>query len=63
MNKCLFCDDKHDVSIVDNNIFDVYIYGNELNCDITLGDETATNETKINYCPMCGRKLSNRNTI
>lgn len=57
MDKCLFCDDKHDVSILDNENFDIYVYGKELNCDATVGDGWATSEIEIKFCPMCGREL------
>jgi hypothetical protein len=57
MDKCLYCDDNHDVSLQDDEIFDIYIYGKELNCDVAFGDGTAGTEIKINFCPMCGRKL------
>ena len=38
---------------------DAYINGNELNlyCDVEV--TYVSKSSKINYCPMCGRKLSN----
>ena len=37
---------------------DVYINGNELNLSCDVEVTYVSKSSKINYCPMCGRKLT-----
>ena len=40
---------------------DVYINGNELNLSCDVEVTYVSKSSKINYCPMCGRKLTEEN--
>lgn len=65
MNKCEYCTetDKYETLVSDNSR---KVFGTEIplvmgisgyKIEVIAGDETIL-EKKINFCPMCGRKLS-----
>lgn len=69
--KCPYCHNeigKTRYALIDNHFYtnDEYIEGtvdinsNDKTLVLTIGDcyEDYSDEIKINYCPMCGRKLS-----
>ncbi len=62
---CKYCSTKsfddyifhtEDLRIPDKYGYELYIVGNEIHFD-NSDDEYSEGVAKINYCPMCGRKL------
>ena len=59
-DKCLYCigDANHNAELVEEDGTLAYIDGLRLRIETFAWDGSATDvDTKINYCPMCGRKL------
>jgi len=72
--KCKYCDDNNDVYLYDDCKYSLkadcetgiiaYVLRNELLINSradTYEPSYMEAETKINYCPMCGRKLEVKN--
>lgn len=61
MGDCKYCTGKNeDRLMIENDYVELYLTENgELNIDAECADAYSnfTSESKINYCPMCGRKL------
>lgn len=61
---CKYCSDRYSPLYDNNNGGDVKIINNELCIDSFMRCSDCNNasqfyaEIKINYCPMCGRKLN-----
>ncbi len=53
---CEYCDGEKDL-LKKYNGFTVSIYKNELELYFEHNEGDASDDVKINYCPMCGRKL------
>lgn len=59
-DKCLYCigDSQHNAELINEDGTLAYIDGLQLRIETFAWDGSATDvDTKINYCPMCGRKL------
>lgn len=55
---CRYCETNEDLTTnyYDETCFNIEIYSDEL-CITCHGEANDYIELKINYCPMCGRKL------
>ncbi len=59
-DKCLYCigDSQHNAALIDEDGTLAYIDGHGLRIEtFNIDGDPADVDTKINYCPMCGRKL------
>lgn len=71
MTKCSYCQDNRDLisvsaevfeSIPAINHFQVSIFKNKLIANVSMYESPSLFDgIKINYCPMCGRELTNEN--
>lgn len=58
MSKCKYCQYSiGNESIYESNCIDLEVFDNHLLIDVGIQYEGTKERAKINYCPMCGRKL------